>query len=343
MTTRVGRRERSLPGLAVAALAAHHVWLWLAIVTGVIVLGTLGYIVLGWDLSDALYMTVISLTTVGYKEVRDLDDVGRAWTALLAISGVGVIFGTIGIVVESLVGEVTSGKREARRMTADIERLRGHFVLCGYGRVGSTVANKLVSSGQTVVVIDVNESSLARARAEGHLVVSGDATSDETLRRAGIQRAAGLITTIDSDANNVFVVLSARALNNGLFILGRANAEGSEAKIIQAGANRAVSPYVMAGRRIAELAIRPRVAEFLDAALSHADVRFSIDEVVVAPGGALEGTTIGELRRRGISTLAVVTPDQYESHPPDERVLAAGEGLVVSGATNALNEVVRGA
>lgn len=343
MTPRAGPGGRSLPGLAFAALAAHHVWLWLAIVAGVIVLGTLGYLVLGWDLSDALYMTVISLTTVGYKEVRDLDDIGRAWTGLVAVAGVGVIFGTIGIVVESLVGEVTSGKREARRMATEIERLRGHFVLCGYGRVGSTVANKLVSSGQRVVVIDVNDASLDRARGDGHLVVSGDATSDETLRRAGIDHAAGLITTIDSDANNVFVVLSARALNPGLFILGRANAEGSEAKILQAGANRAVSPYVMAGRRIAELAIRPRVAEFLDAALSHADVRFSIDEVVVEPGGPLEGTSIGDLRKRGISTLAVVTPDRYESHPPDDRVLAAGEGLVVSGATNALNEVVRGA
>ncbi|MBM4407238.1 MAG: potassium channel protein, partial [Chloroflexi bacterium] len=175
MAPRAGPRARSLPRLAFAALAAHHVWLWLTVVTGVVVVGALGYVVLGWGLSDAMYMTVISLTTVGYREVRELDDVGRAWTALVAVSGVGVIFGSIGIVVESLVGEVTSGKREARRMAADIERLRGHFVLCGYGRVGSTVANKLVSSGQQVVVIDVNEASLVRARADGHLVVAGDA------------------------------------------------------------------------------------------------------------------------------------------------------------------------
>jgi voltage-gated potassium channel len=328
--------RRNLPRAALAALAAHHVWLWLAIVLSVLVVGTLGYLALGWSPSDAMYMTIISLTTVGYKEVRDLDDVGRFWTGIVAVAGVGVIFGTIGIVVESLVTEVTSGKREQRRMRAEIDRLQGHYIVCGYGRVGSTVARELDHAGQQVVVIDVNAPSIARARENGLLAIDGDATADETLRAAGIERAAGLITTIDSDANNVFVVLSARALSPALFILGRANLEGSEAKILQAGANRAVSPYEMAGRRIAELATRPRVAEFLDAALSHAEERFTIDEVLVRPGGPLDGETVGSLRERGIFTLAVVTKDGYEAHPADDRVLRAGEGLVVSGAAEPL-------
>lgn len=323
-------------GTAIAVLATHHVWLWLVVVSGVLALGTSGYLVLGWGLSDALYMTIISLTTVGYREVRELDDIGRAWTGLVAVSGVGVIFGTIGIVVESLVGEIASGRRERRRMSAEIGRLRDHYILCGYGRVGSTVAKELVHAGRQVVVIDLHEPSLERARTDGHLVVDGDATTDATLRQAGIERAAGLVTTIDSDANNVFVVLSARALNPALFILGRANLEGSEAKILQAGADRAVSPYVMAGRRIAELATRPKVADFLDAALSHGELRFTIDELLIDEGGPLDGRTVGELRERGVFTLAIVTGEGYEPHPPDDRRLAPGEGLVVSGASAAL-------
>ena len=133
----------NLPRAALAALAAHHVWLWLAIVSSVLLVGTLGYLALGWDPSDSPYMTIISLTTVGYKEVRELDDVGRLWTGLVAVAGVGVIFGTIGIVVELLVTEVTSGKREQRRMQAEIGQLDGHYIVCGYGRVGSTVAREL--------------------------------------------------------------------------------------------------------------------------------------------------------------------------------------------------------
>ena len=130
-------------------------------------------------------------------------------------------------------------------------------------------------------------------------------------------------------------------MNPELFILGRANLEGSEAKIVQAGANRAVSPYEMAGRRIAELATRPRVAEFLDAALSHAELRFAIDEIVVRHDGPLDGVTVGSLRERGVFTLAIVTPDALEPHPPDDRRVRAGEGLVVSGAAGPLGDLER--
>src|SRR5262249_39544079 len=157
---------------------------------------------LGWPIDDALYMTVITLTTVGFKEVRELDDAGRAWTSLLSVAGVGIIFGTIGIVMESFVRDLTSGKREERRMAESIASLRGHFIVCGYGRVGSTVAGELVANGIPVVVVDVRQDPLERARRDGHLVLTGDATSDETLEAAGIARARGLVTSLDSDANN---------------------------------------------------------------------------------------------------------------------------------------------
>ena len=324
---------------AVEIVQGRHVRIWLLVVLTTVLIGTAGYVVLfGWDLVDSTYMTVITMTTVGFREVREL--VGwpeRLWTMLLAVSGVGIIYGSIGIVAEAVIAEASSGRREARRMAEAVEALRGHFILCGYGRVGSTVARELVHAGQHIVVIDILPDSLEGARHDGHLVVAGDATADETLRLAGIERARGLVATIDSDANNVYVTLSARSMNPGLFIVGRANAEGSDAKLLQAGANRVVSPYTMAGRRIAELAIRPRVADFIDAALSHGELRFSMEELEVAAGGPLDGRRVADLRDDGIFTLAIVHGEgDYEPNPPPDRVLVAGESLVVSGSTERL-------
>jgi len=328
-------------GIVPAVLVSPPVRTWLLVVLGVVAAGTAVYVVvLGWPVDDALYMTVITLTTVGFHEVRPLDDIGRAWTGLLAIAGVGIIFGTIGIVVESLVGDLTSGRREARRMAREIAALRDHFVLCGYGRVGSTVATELARAGNRIVVIDNRPESLEQARHDGHLVLSGDATSDETLRDSGIERARGLIAAIDSDANNVYVVLSARSLNPALFILGRANSAGAEAKLMQAGADRAVSPYTMAGRRIAELAIKPHVADFIDLALSRSDVAFALEELEVVQGGSLAGRDVGGLRSDGIFTLAIVpTAGGYQGNPPDDRRLVAGERLVVSGSAERLARI----
>jgi voltage-gated potassium channel len=224
------------------AIVGRHVRAWLLIVFVVAAVGTAGYAtLLGWPFGDALYMTVITLTTVGFHEVRPLDDLGRAWTMLVSMAGVGIIFGSVGIVAEAFVAEAASGRREARRMAEAVDGLRNHYIVCGYGRVGSTVARELVDTGQRLVVIDVLAASVDRARLDGHLVVVGDATDDETLRNAGVERARGLVTTIDSDANNVYVTLSARAINPKLFIVGRANTVGSESKLLQAGANRVVS------------------------------------------------------------------------------------------------------
>jgi voltage-gated potassium channel len=319
----------------------RHVRIWVLVVAGVVIVGTLGYIVIaGWPFDDAIYMTIITMTTVGYHEVRELDDVGRVWTMILAIGGVGVIFGSIGIVAESILGEAVSGRRERRRMQDAVGALRDHFILCGYGRVGSTAARELEHAGIGLAVIDINPESLDVARRDGHLVVEGDATRDDILRQAGTDRARGLITTMDSDANNVYVTLSARAMNPGLFIVARANAEGSDAKLRQAGADRVVSPYTRAGRQIAELATRPRVADFIDFAMSHGQVGFSMEELLVAPGGPLVGRTVGSLVAEGIHPLAIVRgPDDFLANPPADRVLAEGEELIVSGTSDTLRRL----
>jgi voltage-gated potassium channel len=323
------------------SITARHFRIWILVVLGIAAVGTAGYVVLqGWSLGDALYMTVITLTTEGYREVRELDELGRVWTMLLSIAAVGIIFGTVGLVAEGLLAEIASGRREAKRMERAVADLRDHFIICGYGRVGSMVARELVQGGQRVVVVDVRPESLDIARADGLLVVEGDGTSDRVLMEAGVERARGLVTAIDSDANNVYVTLSARALNPTLFIVGRASAVGAGAKVLQAGANRVVSPYTMAGQRIAELALRPRVVDYIDAALSQGELAFSMEEVEVGSGGPLDGRTIGDLRAGGIFTLAIVRgPGAYDPNPPDERVVAVGETLIVSGSAETLRRL----
>jgi voltage-gated potassium channel len=317
---------------------ATHVRIWLGVVVVAVVIGTSGYVLFErWPFDDALYMTVITLTTVGFREVRELDALGRVWTMLMAIAGVGIIFGSIGLVAESVLAEVASGRRERRRMSDAVAGLKGHFILCGYGRVGSTVARELEHASVPFVVVDITTESVTAAARDGYLVVEGDATSDAVLRSAGIERARGVISTVDTDATNVFVTLSARSLNSGLFIVARANQEGAEAKMIQAGADRVVSPYARAGRQIAELAVRPRVADFIDYALSHGELAFSIEEVEVAAGGPLDGRTVGALTAEGIHPLAIVHgPRQYEPNPPADRALRAGDGLIVSGTAETL-------
>ena len=222
-------------------------------------------------------------------------------------------------------------------MADTIAELRDHFILCGYGRVGSTVARELVERGNRVVVVDLRQESLDHAKRDGHLVVRGDATDDATLHEAGVERAHALISTLDSDANNVYVTLSARALQPDLFILARANAAGSEAKLEQAGADRVVSPYTMAGRRIVEIAIRPRLAEYIDLALSTGEEAFSLEELTVTEGGPLDGRSVGDLRADGVFTLAILPEGgEYQPNPADDRRFAAGQSLVLSGPTERL-------
>ena len=330
-------------GLPGGVRTPRPVLTWVLAVVGLAVIGATGYVVIeGWSFLDGLYMAVTTMTTVGFREVHELTLGGRVWTMLMALSSIGVIFGTVGLVAENVITDVASGRRRARRMSRMIEGLQGHWVVCGFGRVGSMVASELVGDGNRVVVIDIREDSLQRAEDAGYLVVHGDGATDEVLRKAGVERAKGLVAAIDSDAQNVYVTLTARSLNPGLFILGRAGADTVIAKLIQAGADRAVSPYTMAGRRIVNLALRPGVVEFIDAALTRGEMAFSMEEVAAEPGGPLAGQTIGELRARGILTLAVLhAPGDYEPNPPDARLVEPGEHLIVSGATDVLDALGR--
>lgn len=309
---------------------------WVIGVAAVSVLGALGFMLIeGWNLLDSLYMAVITLTTTGFREVHELSTAGRVWTMILSVIAIGIIFGTVGIVAERIVGEVWTGKRGQRLMQRLVDSLTDHYIICGYGRVGSLVARDLTAGGLDVVILDSGESSLARAEADGYPVIHGDGTSDGVLLRAGIKRARGLVTCIDSDASNVYVTLSAKALNPDLFIVARAGDEAVVQKLRIAGADRAISPYMMAGSTIANMALRPRVLEYIDAALSRGDLAFTIEEVAV--DAAMDGWTIADLRARKVFPLAISQDDgSYEANPPDSRVLRLHEHLIVSGSSEAV-------
>jgi voltage-gated potassium channel len=326
--------------------AGRPILIWAALVIAAASIGTGGYVILfGWTLSDAFYMTMITLTTVGFREVAEVTEGARLWTILIAMSGVGLIFGFVGLVAEAVVASATSGRREQRRMTDAIERLEGHWIVCGYGRVGSAVARELAAEDQAVVVIDPDGDSREQARRDRMLVVEdpglGDATDDAALRAAGIDRARGLVATTDSDGQNVYVILSARTLNQGLFIVGRASTDAAVEKLSRAGADRVVSPYQMAGRRLAALALRPRVVDFLDAAVG-GGVSFALEEVEVGEDGPLAGRSVGDLEEREVRVLAIVRDGrEQEPNPASDRKLEAGDILIVVGPSERLDEIIR--
>lgn len=317
----------------------RNVLLWLTAVLVLSLFGAAGYMVLErWSFFDSYYMTIITLATVGFKEVHPMDRAGEAWTMLMSVMAVAVIFGTVGVAGESLIAEMASGKREVKRMQRKVDALHGHFIVCGYGRVGSLVATELRDEGAEVVVLDTDPRSLERAQNDGFLVVPGDGTSDTTLLKAGVERARGLVSVIDSDANNVYVTISARSLNADLFIVGRASTASVMKKVLQAGADRTISPYEMAGRRVVQLVLKPGVVDFIDAALSRGDLSFGMEEVNV--DARLAGQTVGQLRALGLFTLAIRhDPGIYEPNPADDRELLAGESLIVSGSTAAMRAI----
>ncbi|QGF24683.1 potassium channel family protein [Raineyella fluvialis] len=315
---------------------------WIAIMALITLVGALGFTWIedGWSFFDGLFMAVNVLATVGFSGDHPLDTLGKLWTMLLSFISVAFVFGTVGVMAEALLQRASSGNRKRRRMQKQIDQLTGHFIICGYGRVGSMVARELTAEGHDVVVIDIDQTSTARAAEDGILTVPGTATEDETLVNAGVQRARGLVTCVDSDPDNVYVVLTARSLNPDLFIVGRAGSKEVVRKLRQAGANRAVSPYVMGGRRMAQLAVRPGVVDFIDAAMSNTELDFSMEEIPVLEGSRLVGMTVGDLRARGIFTLAILMESsQYDHRPQDDRLIEPGEHLIVSGATETLRAI----
>jgi voltage-gated potassium channel len=299
--------------------------------------GVLGYMLLeGWSFLDALYMTVITLTTVGYREVRELDTSGQLLTMALLITGVGTLFYAAVSSVELAVEGTVRGYFQRRRMRAKINKLNEHYVLCGFGRVGRQVAREFALDGVPFVVVDDNPQKVEECLAEGYLALLGDASDDTTLEEAGIRRAKGLVAAVDSDADNVFVTLSARKLNPNLYIVARASSEESAAKLEIAGADRTLSPYAVGGRRLASLATQPLIVDFLDIVTrGEKGIEFRLEEFWVPEKSPLANHTIGELKigeKTGAMVLAIrskegkfdTTPSAQDTIRPDDTLIVLG-------------------
>jgi voltage-gated potassium channel len=307
----------------------------------VVVAGTAGYIALGFSALDALYQTVMTVTTVGFREVHELDARGTWLTIAIMVLGVGTALYTFGTVVEALVeGRLSASVRE-RRMKRDIGKMRDHVIVCGWGRVGKTVAEHARGMGDDVVVIDMDEERLSDAECP-HIV--GDATADDTLLAAGIARARAMVCALAEDADNLFVTLTARGLNGDLFIVSRARVGSSEAKLLQAGANRVVNPQRIGGARMASFTHQPHVAEFLDVVMHDGSLEFRLEEVVVPHVSPVAGKTLREAQlrdRTGALVLAMRVAGEFTTNPEPEAVIEADSVLIAIGTAEQLDALGR--
>src|SRR5436309_3272877 len=247
----------------------------------------------GWNFLDSFYMVIMTIATVGYGEVHPQGPVGRIFTSGLIVVGVATMLYSFGVFASTLTDNALGEYRRQRRLQHDLDRLRDHFIICGYGRMGTQIVSEFEEHKVAYVVIDQTEEALGRIRAENRLHIEGDASKEEILKLAGIERARGLISAVDSDERAVYIVLAARAFNPNLYIVARAGRPESIRRLELAGASRTISPYLMAGHRMAELAVRPALVDVLDT-LHHGEGGIGVEEMVVSTGTKAIGKTLEE-------------------------------------------------
>ena len=314
----------------------------LAMLAGVFVVGTIGYVILGFSVLDAVYQTVTTVATVGFREVQPLDDVGKIFTIVLILVGVGTALYTFSVVLETLFEGHLRALFGRRRMERQIETMRGQVIVCGWGRVGRAIADELTAAGADLVVIDLDPARVAEAAVPA---VVGDATEDRVLEAAGLLRARALVAALDSDAGNLFVTVSARSLRPDLFIVARARVEESEEKLRRAGADRVVNPQSIGGARIAAFVLQPHVTEFLDVVMHDRGLEFRLEEVLVPPASSAAGKSIrdAQLRdRTGALVLALREEDgSFNTNPSPDTTIRAGHILIAIGTPTELDALER--
>lgn len=301
--------------------------------------GTLGYVFLeGWDFFDSFYMTIITLTTVGFGEVHPLSRVGKMFTVALIIGGVGTVFYALStgakFMLEGELQEIFGRKRLEKR----IKEIRDHFIVCGYGRMGKIICRELREKKISFVVVEkMPERHLDE---QNVLLVEGDATKDEVLKEVGIERAKGLISVLPTDAENLYVVLSARGLNPTLTIVARAGDEGSEQKLLRAGADRVVSPYYIGGLRIAHTVLKPAVVDFIEFATKSGNIDLQMEEIAIQENSGLVGRTLDDSgigRELGIIVVAIKEGSgEMRFNPTYKTAIKAGDTLIALGEISKL-------
>jgi voltage-gated potassium channel len=302
----------------------------------VLLIGTVGFAVIeGFPWFDALYMSVTTITTVGYMEIHPLHMAGRIFNTFLILIGVSTLFFAVGVMTQTIIELELTGYFPKRRMKRMIEKLKDHYIVCGFGRVGRAAAAELRRAGAPFIILDRSETKVERAMQEGMIAALGDSTFDNNLRDVGIARARGLVAALATDADNLFLVLSAKSLNPQLHVASRVIEDEAEQKFRRAGADAVFMPYIMAGSRLAQSILRPHVVEFLEVATAESELKVSIEQVKVGGHSEFVDRSIRQMQLRkqvGVIVLAVRRADgQMLFNPDPDTLIQPGDFLIAMG------------
>ena len=307
--------------------------------------GSVGYVVIeDWSFMDGLYMTVITLTTVGYKEVHEISEPGRIFTMMLVISGVAYFLYVAGVLVQSIVEgriRIVMGRRTLHKK---IDRLKNHYIVCGYGRIGRVLCKNIMAHPNIdIVVVESNPDTQPIMEQDGMLYISGDASEEEVLIQAGIKRAKGLIAALGTDTDNVFLVLTARQLNPHIMIMARASSKGAKTKLLAAGANRVESPYDIGAVSMAQRLIRPSVSSFIDLVFAYNRKDIQMDEIPVDPTSRLANVMLkdsGIRQKYNLIIIAIKKPNgAMLFNPSYETLIQGGDTVIAMGKSENLKEL----
>lgn len=301
-----------------------------------IAFGTLGYYIIeGMPLFDAFYMTMITISTVGFSEIKPLSTPGRIVTILIISTGITIGAYTIGTLLRMFIEGELGRLFGRRKLERNISAMRGHFIICGFGRIGSIICMELEADSIPFIIIEEDPTKNEALEKLGYLYINMDATSEEALMKAGITSAKGIVTAVRSDANNVFITLTAKDLRPDIFVLSRASDVKNEAKLIKAGASRVVSPYLLGGRRMAEVLKRPTVVDFIDIAMANRKLGLAMEEARIGDRSTLVGKNLidSHLRQNyGVIIVAIKkTSGEMIYNPLPSEKLDAGDVIVVIG------------
>lgn len=307
-------------------------------------IGTVGYVVIeGWSVWDAFYMTIISVTTAGYREVHQMSFLGQLWTVVVLIAGVSTLFYTASLFMAEVVEGNFYKRVEARRFNRMLDQLTNHFIICGYGRIGKVIADEFRRQQIPYIIIDRDPERVHEVIEGGGLAVEADASRELVLQRVGIDRARGLIAAVGTEAENVYTVLTARVLNPELYIIARIESPDAEAKLRRAGADRVLSPYQLGGIQMAATALRPAVVDFMQLATSSERLELAAEQIEISNGSPFIGRTIKDASLRqdfGVIVVAIKrAAGHMEFNPAPEARIGEDDQLVVLGNSEQLKKL----
>ncbi|MBI3377740.1 MAG: potassium channel protein [Nitrospirae bacterium] len=309
----------------------------------VIISGTAGYVLIErWGMLDSLYMTVITIASVGYMEVNPLSPNGRVFTIFLIIFGMGVLLFGISTFTAFLVEGELSEILRRRKMEKIISGLKEHYIVCGMGRIGRHIIDELHKTRRLCVAIDKNEEACRRLAEEGKLFIKGDATSSSVLKSANITHAKGVFCSLPTDAENLLLILTARGINPSLKIIARAEEDESEEKMRRAGADGVVLPEFIGGLRMTSAMVRPEAVTFLDKMLKDQEKVYRVEDIFVDTDSVFAGKTLkisGLMERKGFSVVAVRKGDRYIFNPSGDEKIETGDAVILIGESESIREV----